>query len=370
MNKIMRTDPSRTEEVTVDFKNMIYLNSDADSSEKNDVVSREEMAEFVKVYTSPVGTDWSRYVVDHGLGKVGVMIDMIDHPMALDPSYNPNEYSEGEAYRQYCGNLKTMYVIDGNGFHNPHNKVWTEDQDGKTVIPFPYKIRGDLDRMLHYVNDGWSEGSRNNPRTRIPTDSRMRSSTVFSTYFAKPGSYLVIDQSKPDDYLDLGELGARYDSGESVEESRIDLSPILKRVDSDSDEAKEAIADGSCANIDYLFRDNIQVYEDVYEKDLRNWVDGAQLYRDYDPKDNMLCLRGLILKKKLLDTEFDHGEHGDKVSMTPRQLNAICSGLLSNGRFDVKALRRGNDVYVLRTSSWTVSPLQLMKQERANEGHE
>ena len=94
----------------------------------------------------------------------------------------------------------------------------------------------------------------------------------------------------------------------------------------------------------------------------------------------MLCLRGLMLKKKLLDAEFDHGEHGDKVSMTPRQLNVICSGLLSNGRLicgslsngrlDVKALRRGNDIYVLRTPSWTVSPLQLMKQERSSEGHE
>ena len=77
-----------------------------------------------------------------------------------------------------------------------------------------------------------------------------------------------------------------------------------------------------------------------------------------------------MLKKKLLDAEFDHGEHGDKVGMTPRQLNVICSGLLSNRGFDVKALRRGNAVYVLRTPSWTVSPLQLMKQERSSEGHE
>ena len=84
----------------------------------------------------------------------------------------------------------------------------------------------------------------------------------------------------------------------------------------------------------------------------------------------MLCLRGMMLEKKLLDAEFDHGEHGDKVSMTPRQLNVICSGLLSNGRLDVKALRRGNDIYVLRTPSWTVSPLQLMKQERSTENHE
>ncbi len=93
MNKIMRSDPRRTAEVSVDFKNMIHLSSDADSSEKNGTVSREEMDEFVKVYTSPVGTDWSRYVVDHGLDKVDVMIETIDHPMALDPSYDPDEYS-------------------------------------------------------------------------------------------------------------------------------------------------------------------------------------------------------------------------------------------------------------------------------------
>ena len=369
MNKIMRSDPRRTAEVSVDFKNMIHLSSDADSSEKNGTVSREEMDEFVKVYTSPVGTDWPRYVVDHGLGKVDVMMETIDHPMALDPSYDPDEYSEGEAYLQYCANLKTMHVINGNGFLNPSDKLWTKDQDGRTVIPFPYKIRGDLNSMINYVDEGWSKGSRNDPRTRIPTNSRM-SSIAFSTYFAKPGSYLVIDQAKPDDYLDLRELGARYDSGESVEESRVDLSPILERIDPDSDEAREIINNNQCANIDYLFRDDIQTYEDVYEKHLKEWVDGGQVYKGYDPKDSMLCLRGLMLKKKLLDAEFDHGEHGDKVSMTPRQLNVICSGLLSNGRLDVKALRRGNDIYVLRTPSWTVSPLQLMKQERSTENHE
>lgn len=295
------------------------------------------------------------------------MIETIDHPMALDPSYDPDEYSEGEAYLQYCANLQTMHVIDGNSFFNSFNKVWTKDQDGRTVIPFPYKIRGNLNSMIDYVGEGWSKGSRNDHRTRIQTNSRM-SSIAFSTYFAKPGSYLVIDQAKPDDYLDLRELGERYDSGESVEESKVDLSPILKRIDPDSDEAREIIDNDQCANIDSLFKYSIQTYERVYEKDLKAWADGGQVRKKYDPKDSMLCLRGLMLKKKLLDAEFDHGEHGDKVSMTPRQLNAICNGLLRYGR--VKALRRGNDVYVLRTPSWTVSPLQLMKQERSSENHE
>ena len=188
--------------------------------------------------------------------------------LGLDPSYDPEEYDAADANRLYDADLSIMRQANDNarkvlqrngssGFSGytsdiPHGKhksvaelvrytlssdipLYAEDSQGRgPVIVMPEEAKKDLGSAFGYVNQGLLAVEAGNPDDEYDEE--------FSTYFAKPDSY--VRASFNDDY------------------ATADFGGIIRKVDPDSEEADRILKSDNYIEVADAFAEFEQTMKD------------------------------------------------------------------------------------------------------------
>lgn len=169
----------------------------------------------------------------------------------LDPSYDPEEYDEADANRLYQDDMSVMRQANNNtrkvlqrngssGFSGytlstSDIPLYAEDSQGRgPVIVMPEEAKKDLGSAFGYVNQGLLAVEAGNPDDEYDEE--------FSTYFAKPDSY--VRASFNDDY------------------ATADLGGIIRKVDPDSEEADRILKSDNYIEVADAFSEFEQTMKD------------------------------------------------------------------------------------------------------------
>ena len=173
----------------------------------------------------------------------------------LDPSYDPEEYDAADANRLYNDDMSLMRQANNNArklleqqhkhgknadfsnFSNSGIPLYAEDSQGKgQVIVMPDEAKKSLGGVISYVNQGLSAVESGNISDEYDEE--------FSTYFAKPDSYVMATQASYDDYASA------------------DMSGLIRKVDPDSEEADRILRSGDYLDVADAFSEFEQTVHD------------------------------------------------------------------------------------------------------------
>lgn len=152
----------------------------------------------------------------------------------LDPSYDPEEYDAEDAKRLYDADLSIMKRADANvrayrwlvgdrkdvvvnydnmGVEDSYVPLYAQDSQGHgMVVPVPKQVKEDFKTAIGYVNQSVKTIDKD-PNGKYELDKE------FSTYFAKPESYVMVSDVT----------------------GKVDLSGLTRKVDPDSEEADKIL---------------------------------------------------------------------------------------------------------------------------------
>lgn len=209
----------------------------------------------------------------------------------LDPSYDPEEYSAEDARRLYEDDVKILRQAGDR----PYGSMWTQDSQGKgPVIPIPNKAKQSLAKAISYVNQGLGVVEVEDPSHEC--------SEEFSTYFAKPDSYVMTKFDNGDDYASA------------------DMSGLIRKVDPDSEEAEKILKSG-------------------------NYLDVADTFSEFD---QAVKADGTTFTELEEDYLYDSIEKDGKCVMNRVQTAAIEWKLIRYPDYSGALVRHDDEIYVLR----------------------
>lgn len=226
----------------------------------------------------------------------------------LDPTYDPEEYDAEDAKRLYDADLTIMKRADANvrayrwlvgdpkdvvvnydnmGVEDSYAPLYAQDSQGHgMVVPVPKQVKEDFKTAIGYVNQIVKTIDKD-PNGEYELDKE------FSTYFAKPESYVMVS-----DVTD-----------------KVDLSGLTRKVDPDSEEADKILRSGDC-------------------------IDVADAFTEFE--------QGTRLTESEEDELFEDFGRGGGLAMNKMQLNAINWAMHKYPNSSMAIVRHEEDIFVLR----------------------